>query len=346
MAITPNHQHIHQLTQSAGLHGKPQIFPLASGRNNRVYRLQIRHQSYLLKSYFSHPNDKRDRLAAEFLFCQFARKQDHCLTPTPLAADSHNKLGLYQFISGAKLSLENIEAEHIQQAWEFIVTLNRQRELAEKAAFSSASEACFSLNEHQQCVKRRLDALTQMKGNSTLDKQALSFVNQLLLPAFKAYVTTLHIPPNYVDNIERIISPSDFGFHNALQRPDGKLCFIDFEYSGWDDPAKLICDFFCQPQIPISLVYLTEFCNNIGILFDNQEALIQRVTMLMPLYRIKWCCILLNEFLPVDLSRRQFAQAPISENDRHRDINQETAIAKQRQLNKAEAYFTNHIKRH
>ena len=36
----------------------------------------------------------------------------------------------------------------------------------------------------------------------------------------------------------RCLSPSDFGFHNALLEATGKLRFVDFEYAGWDDPAK------------------------------------------------------------------------------------------------------------
>ena len=47
-----------------------------------------------------------------------------------------------------------------------------------------------------------------------------------------------------------IISPSDFGFHNTLVRPDGELQFLDFEYAGFDDPAKLVGDFYACPEIP------------------------------------------------------------------------------------------------
>ena len=53
-----------------------------------------------------------------------------------------------------------------------------------------------------------------------------------------------------LDPAERCLSPSDFGFHNAILANDGRLRFIDFEYAGWDDPSKLICDFFCQPAVP------------------------------------------------------------------------------------------------
>ena len=53
---------------------------------------------------------------------------------------------------------------------------------------------------------------------------------------------------------DRCLSPSDFGFHNALQSA-ARLSFIDFEYAGWDDPAKLVCDFFCQPAVPVPQEY-------------------------------------------------------------------------------------------
>jgi len=47
---------------------------------------------------------------------------------------------------------------------------------------------------------------------------------------------------------ETCLSPSDFGFHNALVDPSGALSFLDFEYAGRDDPAKPVSDFFCQPK--------------------------------------------------------------------------------------------------
>ena len=46
---------------------------------------------------------------------------------------------------------------------------------------------------------------------------------------------------------EKIISPSDIGFHNILYK-DNKLFFIDFEYAGWDDCFKMIADLVLQPE--------------------------------------------------------------------------------------------------
>jgi len=51
---------------------------------------------------------------------------------------------------------------------------------------------------------------------------------------------------NNISNSNRILSPSDFGLHNTISEKK-KLYFLDFEYFGWDDPIKLICDFFWHP---------------------------------------------------------------------------------------------------
>ena len=37
---------------------------------------------------------------------------------------------------------------------------------------------------------------------------------------------------------------------------------------------------------------------------------LRRISLLRPVYRIKWCCIMLNDFLPAGSRRRSFAQQP------------------------------------
>ena len=54
---------------------------------------------------------------------------------------------------------------------------------------------------------------------------------------------------------ERCLSPSDFGFHNAICDVNGVYHFVDFEYFGWDDPAKMICDFILHPGMDLPNKY-------------------------------------------------------------------------------------------
>ena len=110
-----------------------------------------------------------------------------------------------------------------------------------------------------------------------------------------------------LDVSQRCLSPSDFGFHNALMMPDGKVCFIDFEYAGWDDPARMVGDFFSQLAVPVDIHYFDEFVESVMTPFSNPSLLIQRAKILRSVYQFKWCCIALNVFIPVNLARRQFA---------------------------------------
>jgi len=108
---------------------------------------------------------------------------------------------------------------------------------------------------------------------------------------------------------ERCLSPSDFGFHNALQRPSGGFVFLDFEYFGWDDPAKLIVDFLHHPAMALSQDCLQMFIEQALDLFDDRGQLRQRLPAAYILFGLKWCMILLNEFVPESFARRQFSSS-------------------------------------
>jgi hypothetical protein len=110
-----------------------------------------------------------------------------------------------------------------------------------------------------------------------------------------------------MDATERTLSPSDFGFHNALRRRDSDIVFLDFEYFGWDDPAKMISDFLLHPAMDLSSEHKRMFGTAILGCFPDDSNLSRRVEAVYPLFGLKWCLILLNEFLPGDLRRRQFA---------------------------------------
>ena len=45
------------------------------------------------------------------------------------------------------------------------------------------------------------------------------------------------------------------------------------------------------------------------------DGVMQRIQLLYPLYRVKWCCIIMNEFLPEGNRRRAFSatQATLEE---------------------------------
>ena len=120
-----------------------------------------------------------------------------------------------------------------------------------------------------------------------------------------------------IDLGQQILSPSDFGFHNALRNREGDIIFLDFEYFGLDDPAKTISDFILHPAMELKDEFKNYFVTEMIERFDYNDQLKSRLRILYPLFGLKWCLIFLNEFVPSDFKRRQFADHLMDQNAVH-----------------------------
>ncbi len=304
-----------ELLRAAGLGGSFAVQPLRGGANNKVFRIDAGGKAVLLKAYFQHPKDRRDRLEAEYAFSTFAWENGLRSLPQPLARDVRNRLGLYEFVEGRQLLPEEVGDDVVQQALTFLSELNRHRHLLVAQRLPTASEACFSIAGHLQCVQGRLHALRGILGSSVGDREAADFVRDELSEVWRDTAGAVEsearrlglVPQAELTRTQWRLSPSDFGFHNAIRTASGRLRFIDFEYAGWDDPAKTVCDFFCQVSVPVPLAYFDTVLDTVAEGVAEPELFRVRTRLLLPVYRLKWCCIVLNDFLPVDGSRRRFA---------------------------------------
>jgi hypothetical protein len=286
--------------------------PLPGGANNRVRRVVARRGTFVLKRYFRGAADARDRFGAERAFYEWAWDQGIRRTPEPLGWDAEEGLGLFSHVAGRRLTAEDVNKGMVDQALAFVRELNVRRAEAVGRGIPEASEACFAMAEHLRRVGERVLRLVEFQPASSLDRVARAFVMDELEPAWRAVRHAVCPDPGPGADAplkpdSRCLSPSDFGFHNALLPEDGRLRFFDFEYAGWDDPAKLVCDFFCQPEVPVALGYWDPFVQAADVALGWHGALQARAELLLPVYRIKWCCIVLNEFLRGECVRREFA---------------------------------------
>ena len=247
---------------------------VSGGGNSRIYKLA---GGYAGKSYF-----QPQRLAVEFRAMQFMWEHGIRSIPQPIAADE--RVAVYEFIEGTK---PIPTATDIDSAVDF---LNRLRGLS--GNLPNAAEACFSVKEIIANIESRFSRLAGTE----------------VIREFEPLLDRVRRTPDSSAE-ERILSPSDFGFHNALRRPDGSLVFLDFEYFGWDDPAKLVCDFLLHPAMDLPEELKRRFYQR----FVTNKNLAKRVETVYPLFGLKWITIMLNEFVPGDLRRRRFAGNPATQ---------------------------------
>ena len=309
---------------------------IRNGRNSAVARVHNASGQWILKHYYQNAQDggdRRDRLGAEFAFLSFLNKAGDFPVAVPLGLDRQMHCALYSYVPGGRPN--QVTEQHVAQAAAFIHDINRA-EMAQSALhLLPASDACFRFSDHIQLAESRIARLMTVKPTDSIEREAAAFIAERLAPLMTRY--KYEFTRNRARSSEnggpsvssRIISPSDFGFHNVLEL-GGKLAFVDFEYAGWDDPVKLICDFICQPELPVSAAQAAQFTNQMLQWLMQPERVQTSVQQLLPVYRLKWCCILLNELRLDDRMRRV-----------HAGRESEGALAAQ--LTKVQEYYRNHL---
>jgi hypothetical protein len=282
---------------------------IGGGGNSRIYKLPGGRAG---KVYFG-----ARRLETEFAALQFLWQHGVRCIPEPIAAESVSKLAVYEFIDGTKFAANDVTDTDIDTAVEFLATLKRLASEPDAATLPPAAEACFTVQSIVENLRSRLVRLA-----------AVSALKQFLEEGFRPMLERLaaELPvETELPAEERTLSPSDFGFHNALRRKDGQLVFLDFEYFGWDDPAKMVSDFLLHPALELPERLKRRFATGVYRRFPGNKSLAKRVETVYPLFGLKWCLIMLNEFVPEDLQRRGFASGG----------SLDRAAAQARQLDKA-----------
>jgi hypothetical protein len=286
---------------------------LQGGRNSRVYRVVCEDGAAVaVKAYFKSTEDPRDRMGCELRALRLLRSEGLRQIPAPLTDDREQGIAVYEFVAGQPLRAADIGGGEIDQAVELVRALKTIADSGMAREFPAASEACFSIAG----ILQNLDGRLRRLGEASAGEAALAdFLRNEIIPfrelagsrcrelcRIHGIDTEAEIPWS-----ERTLSPSDFGFHNALRCAGGRLVFVDFEYFGWDDPAKMAADFLLHPgmQLPASLKQ--RFFSGMMAAMGGVPKLPHRVRAVYPLFGLKWCAILLNEFLLDPLARRCFA---------------------------------------
>ncbi len=313
------------------------VQPIAGGGNNKLCRVDTRAgETIVVKHYFRQPSDNRDRLGTEFNGLDFLWRNGVRRIPCPRACDRERGIGIYDYVPGVTASNAAISDGDIRQAVRFLGRLKELTKFFEAESLPEAAEAGFSLDLLIDILHHRLDRLQAVEPSLPLQKELCMFRDERLAPALECiaqsarsrraadgYASETQLRPD-----RRILSSSDFGFHNAVRKPDGELIFVDFEYFGWDDPAKTISDFLLHPAMVLEPARSEAFVQASLDAFGDDD-LANRLRAYFPLFGLKWTMIVLNEFLPGGWKRRLFSGA---------DAETEEAYLR-RQLAKAETFL-------
>ena len=295
--------------------------PLNGGRNSRLWLIDDGEGPPLvIKQYFDPV-----RLSREWRALLFMKTAGLTRAPEPLAVDQPQLSVVYGFIPGQAPVKHHGKAEEISPLIDFMAELKSKHPKRRWGVNSSlrvhskdsppnllpaAADAVLDPAGLPEKINFRLLKLKNAAGDYPALNEFLGQLEQAAAERFAAPKITEKLDPG-----SAILSPSDFGFHNAVKGVDGQVKFIDFEFFGWDDPAKLIVDTLLHPHQHMRLTPAQRgfWLDGMLTLYRDDRILPERVDSLTPLLGLKWALIALNEFNPTGAARRAFADLTIDE---------------------------------
>lgn len=279
--------------------------PIRRGANAKVWCVTVDGEpAAALKSY-PEPNGGRDRFASEVAALSFLSDFADVKVPRLLGQDAGKRLALLSWIPGAPGPTApgptapgpdaGAIADDIDQALAFVARLREASRLPKARELPEAAEACLSSAEIFRQIDRRHARLAEVEALSAGLSDILVRYREVRA---RAEATDAGGDGDLPSSL-RTLSPSDFGFHNAVRDEAGALVFLDFEYFGWDDPVKLAVDFELHPGMTLEPALIDQWHSGLAGVFGADDAgWDARVAAWRPLLGLRWTLILLNEFLP------------------------------------------------
>ena len=277
---------------------------LSGGRNNRV--LQASHPrlgNVVIKDYFREIPDSLERLRREWNYLSHLKKLQISDVPLPLFKDIRNGFCVFSYVKGRKLLCSELTDAYIVCAAQHIVKLSQMS----NGRIDMAKGTHSTLAGHIGEVRLRMNRLREVSERGSNDIALREFLTNYLEPLWEAKLAKVGKKDEVkFETIKWNLSPSDFGFHNILLDKKN-LSFIDFEYAGTDDLAKLTTDFMLAPSVPITIDHSYIFREYLMSHADLDCNFSERVDILYPIAQVKWICIILNDFIDLESDRKRFA---------------------------------------
>ena len=255
---------------------------IGGGRNSRVYRVRCGATEYVAKFYFRTTADGRDRAQIEHSAFDFLWQRGMRCIPQPHVADYARQVALYGFVDGGAVDAAAVSVGDVDQLVAFVRALKTIATDPASRALGPAAEAFFTVGGVIGNVTERLRRLEAVDAQGPSYDALRHFLHDEFVPSLGALSEWARARGDADAELpwpQRTLSPSDLGFHNALREADGRLVFLDFEYFGWDDPAKTLSDALLHPRMRLAPPLRSHLAREFASVFDAGPEWRHRVEM-------------------------------------------------------------------
>jgi hypothetical protein len=295
---------------------------LAGSGNSRLTRVGLSGGRQLVVKRGLRPEVAR----IEFEALSLLRSNGFTEVPEAIDFDAASGSTLLSFVEGRRLGDAEVDAGHVRQAIDFLLRLSRLSRGAGQVFPHEAADSRRRLSDYSSRIRERRAAIEAGRRYSYGGRDQGLQIDAVLERLDRAIDEAIRrfeeaavrsgfnlegpLPPE-----ERILSPSDFGFHNALVGPSGRLVFLDFEYFGWDDPAKLVADFFHSVAQDLPDERKQQLLDGFDQGGGGGAGFRGRFELVRGLIALEWILIVLNVLSPPVLERKVFANPQLRPED-------------------------------
>jgi hypothetical protein len=259
------------------------VSKLSSGRNAGAFLIKSSESTMVLKSY-QQVSDNHGRFVREKLFLEFCLEKEIFCVPKIIDYDYKSKQILLEYLGNSD-ELE-ISTGVCVALFEFVKRLNENSD--EK--FYYAKDAYLDKMNICLDIQRRIQRISKMQLTSPLKLYFGEVTNNFLKSSFRA-LDKQPSQSGLETKLVRFISPSDVGLHNMLFIKK-RYYFIDFEYSGYDNPLKFFCDFVANPSNNVGESLLPTVIDLFQKFFEVQFH--ESIFNTLKFFYIKWSLILIE----------------------------------------------------
>ena len=263
--------------------------------NSGIYKVKTTEDRVAaLKIYVQESN--HNRLYSEHEGLKLLNEAGFTNISRPIGCAPNLGVALYDWVEGK--TVDTLKLSDIDQALLLVEQLYNVRISQIWKSFPSASAAAFCGKDLEDQIINRFQLLASYAPEYSvlhefLNSELKSIISEIVewgrlnWPDRNAYSEELPLRL-------RTLSPSDFGFHNALRNETGNIIFLDWEYFGWDDPAKLVGDFLLHPGMNLTDEMKSTWLSGAVRIFGHE--IMPRLRVFWPYLTLCWCLILLNEY--------------------------------------------------
>jgi len=288
---------------------------LTGSLSHRVYKCKGNDGNFYLMKYYHRPDPTSDvNLVNEYNSSLFMWNHGINQIPEPVNIDVNTRISIYRFINGSRLDPKDVGEEQIGQLVDFLSALHDLSKVEDSAEMTPAGESFFSLDQLFAEIDNKIESLKSYDESNPYGIELKCFIESNLmkgLESLKSDASMLYESYDLSDSDLILyewttLSPSDFGFHNALLDDDGKLFFLDFEFFGRDDPVKVVSDFILRPEADLNKKLYFAFLRRIIPIYQKEERTFkERLESIFPLIAVKTLLLPLADFEPENFNKRK-----------------------------------------